>query len=214
MRTLKTLLIAALLTFSLQINAQNAPTSKHEIGLSFANLERDFETLNRPMSFKWVPELYYSRHFSKLEWISRIGYGSNAIDDNCKNCADQYYGTGRLKEFNFSSGFRYHFFQSKDFKLLPFLESGVYYQHTNYSGDFDGGFSGAGTTYDRAHWSAGWAGRFGLSYRPTEQFVISAFTTVRAGWGTTKDNLGGRKSTSEVMLFDNTLLQLGVGYRF
>jgi hypothetical protein len=205
-------LTTALLIYGSFSIAQTNAKPRQELGISFFAWEKNFVTLHNPLAFKLVPGVQYIRFSEKWHWASTLLYGNNLIEDNCTGCFDHFYGLGRLKEWNISSGFRRNFLEQQRFQVQPWVETAAYFEHFRYQGDFQGGFTGGGTRLNRAYWSIGLTGRFGLLYSPNGLLTISAYSTFKIGIGGLYETIFGDRYRSKTTGF--SLVKFAIGYRF
>jgi hypothetical protein len=204
MRYLKFLFFGFLFASNASLQAQQNLGFKHEIGVSPFSVEWNSETENSPIVAKGFYRVFYNRHFEKWTWMNSFGHGKNNINDKSEGCGDCFVGTGKMKEFVATTGLRYHFFRKSYYRIRPFLEPGLYFSNMHYSGEFDGGLWGQGTSLNFSNEVVGIYGQFGLSYSPTPRVSLQVSASYRGG----KDFFGKRQVGSHGL----TLLQLGVGF--
>lgn len=209
---MKYLFSIALLIGSTWVLGQDKLTQRNSLSLTLFKLENTSATLHNHLEPKFVTGLSYERLISKWSWISTIEYGENLINDNCKNCADHYYGTGQLKELNFFTGYNYTFNQYSDSKIKFFTGTDAYISLMNYSGSFGGGWSGGGTNLDRNYLFIGGLQRIGIHYYPIQRLQLSLILSYRLGFGWRQNLLEqGYSSAGEGSA---TIPQLKIGFTF
>ncbi|MCC6724483.1 MAG: hypothetical protein IT258_08230 [Saprospiraceae bacterium] len=200
----KTLLLIFFIVNSLHLLAQQNPVFKHEIGVAPFALERNKQTLNGPKAPKGFYRMFYNRHFHRWSWTNSIGYGKNNIKDKEQGCADCFYGTGRMKELVFTSGLRFRFSILGMTKIKGYLEWGTHFTLFNYSGDFEGGFTGQGTVIDLNSKTWGIYSEAGLTYSPMPRISFFASTRYKAY------NIFSRNMRDNPQVF--SFIQLGIGF--
>ena len=185
---------------------------RNEIGLMPFRLDVNAETLHNRVEPKFLNAFYFKRDFGSWSWISFIEYGENIIDDDCKNCADHYYGKGVMTEFGLGTGIRYTFLKNNTTKIKPFIEMAIYYKYIKYEGHFGGGFTGSGTYLNNNHHNFGLGAKFGLEYSVTDRFSISLSSLLSLGPGLHHDLV--QETKNNYLTGAYTPLQLSVGYKF
>lgn len=193
--------------------AKSDSTLRNELGFTILRLERNSETINHSSHFKALTGMYFIRSFGKgFGWEMKAEYGDNTVDDDCQGCADHFSGPGVMTEINVASGVRKTFFEGKWSRLKPFIQLNVNASRIRYSGNFSGGFTGAGLRLDHTSYYIGPELRFGLELYPNSRIPITLSHGYKLGWGTTRNN---RKETSQNMQrWSATRLELRVGYLF
>ncbi len=170
--------IAGILIFHV-CPAQDKPMNR--LSTSLFTYESIDETINDGIySTTYFSGLYYQRVISK-SWQGAIGINleNKLIDDNCKNCADNFYGMGNFKETELLLGIRNEIELKSCTKIKPLLGVDVSYASSTYSGDFSGGFGGQGYTFDNSYDKLGVAGDAGISFEPFHNLVLTALTSLK-----------------------------------
>lgn len=190
---------------------------RHQLGMTFFKLEQNEETLNNQFEPKFYTGLFYEFKPRKFSWYSSVEWGENEIIENCKNCADLPYGNMIMKELNVFSGIGYH-------QSVPLFKRGFdflfrvkgFASAINYSGRYEGGFSGGVYSRDRRYYILGLQLEAGVAYAFTDHFLFRLDCAFRAGksWQKDKYPLNQSVSSSKYLSGAYTLPSIGLGYRF
>ena len=206
------ILFVLILSLKITVFGQEVMQNNKEIGISFFTVENNGVTLNPGLEPKFVFGAYFNKYFSNWSWISHLEYGYNIIEDDCKNCMDNYFGEGELKEFAISTGLRYTFLKQRSFFVNPFIKSDLSYSNIIYKGDFDGRFSGDGIKIEDSYNTFGILARTGLVFNLFSRISFSLSSSVRFGAGTKKDNY--QNSVEKINLTALTVMHIRLGFQF
>jgi hypothetical protein len=206
-------LLSLMLLIPVLIFGQEDKLMSREIGISIFSAEMNGETLNHETEPKFIIGPYFNKYYNNISWITSVEAGINNINDDCRSCADSYYGLATLTEFSISSGVRYTFLRKNEIPFKPFAESDLYYTFSNYKGSFQGGLSGDGTIRDSNYNSVGIIGRAGFAIYLTKSFSISLSSSLKFGYVKSNNKLTGEKD-NYTGVTTITFLQLRVAYLF
>jgi hypothetical protein len=186
---------------------------QHQIGISPFVLEMNTETINQELEPKLLTSLYYLNQLNKRwSWNSQIEYGENSLNDNCRSCADHIYGKGQYSELSVFSGLKFTLNANKEWRLKYNLGLDIYASRLNYSGYFEGGWSGGFYFRNNTYWVVGGQLGLGLNYAISKRIIISSNTSLRIGYGFQKNLY-----TPETLYYSSgalTATKLSIGYLF
>lgn len=176
-------IILVLCFFSLQ--AQKAP--KNSISTSLIRLEKNRLSMQSTLKMKYLAGIEYQRLMNKWSFGIKYEYGFNALEVSGESCSDCYYGTGYLREKNIYLTSYYAVFDLFASRLKLNTGLGIYYSKMNYSGDFQGGFTGDGRRINANISTWGIAPNISAVYYPTTRLFIAVQANVRTGRSQAKD---------------------------
>ncbi|RYM30851.1 hypothetical protein ERX46_17365 [Brumimicrobium glaciale] len=206
----KAILLIALGFFSLKGNAQEQ--LRNSISVPLIRLEANSQTLNGDLNLKFMTGIEYQRFINKWSFGVKYEHGYNKIEENPTNCYDCFYGTGFMREDNVYLSANYSILDFFNSKLKLNTGLAVYYSNLNFSGDYQGGFSGTGKRENSTFNTFGLAPSISIIYYPTERLFISVNSNIRYGWSQEFDaNSNQDRKTKEYVL---TTPELKVGVRF
>jgi hypothetical protein len=155
---------------------------KNSITTSVMRLEKNSQTIYGEYQLKLLTSIEYQRHINRWGVSARYEHGFNKIDENPTKCFDCFYGTGLLRENNFFLSVKYELYQLFNSKLQFNTGIGIYYSNLNYSGFFQGGYSGSGMRKNSTYNTIGLSPNFLIKFHPKERFFIGVNTSFRYGW--------------------------------
>jgi len=186
---------------------------QHQIGISPFVLEMNTETINQELEPKFLTSAYYLNQLNKRwSWNSQIEYGENSLNDNCRGCADHIYGKGQYSELNVFTGMKFTLNANKEWRLKYNLGLDIYASRLNYSGYFEGGWSGGLYFRNNTYWVMGGQLLLGLNCAISKRVIISSNTSLRIGYGFQKNLY-----TPETLYYSSgafTATKLSIGYLF
>jgi len=156
--------------------------NKNVLSSTLFKLESNTQTLYNNLTPKFFTSLGYERIFSKWSWSASAQRAYTKINEDCEGCADHYYGTGYLREYNLFAGINYRIVGKTTSKFQLFTGTDLYYANINYSGDFSGGFSVTGVRKSDNYNSFGIRERLGVHFYPTSKLRITFTTSFRLGF--------------------------------
>jgi hypothetical protein len=186
--------------------------NKHVLSTTLFKLESNSHTLFNRLRPKMYSGLEYERIFNRWSWATSLEYAFNQINEGCNKCADHYYGTGYLREYNVFTGLNYRVVGGAMSAIQLFIGTDMYYAHLNYSGDFGGGFTGRGLRLRDSYDSFGIRQRVGIHVYPTTRIRVTITTSSRFGYS----SKNGTDANERVWASENvnSMLELKVGFLF
>jgi hypothetical protein len=180
------------------------------VSIDFSTYVLDDIYINKKFQSLHIYGLQYEKELEKLSIVSEANFSNNTIDDDCENCWDHFYGTGKLLSFQVGAGIKYKFL--KKYKINPYIESGLNYSFKNYSGTIQGGFSGIGKqAFDNNAYTIGIYGRFGFNYNFYKNLVFDISSSLIYGYRTVHYK---KNTAKDFQISTINLLELGIGYKF
>jgi hypothetical protein len=88
----------------------------------------------------------------------------------------------------------------------------LYYSNLNFSGDYQGGFSGRGTRENSTYNTFGVAPSLSILYYPIERLFISLNSNLRYGWSTKFDANSNRYRKVNEFVITAPELKIGVNF--
>jgi hypothetical protein len=181
MKFLKLTLLIGILSFASKAKSQSE--LNNALSTSLFRVESNSQTMNHNYANKFVTGVEYQRFFGDWALGVALEHGYNKVDDRCFNCYDAYNGTGYLKESSVFLRANYAFVRLFKSKVVFNAGAGIYYSNINYSGLFDGGFSGERKDIRNQYDLFGISPELSIQYFPTERFFISLNSNIKVGYG-------------------------------
>jgi len=88
----------------------------------------------------------------------------------------------------------------------------LYYSNLNYSGQFEGGFSGIGTRVDKTYNTLGLAPTLSVNYYPIERLFISLSTNTRFGISNEYNASNNQNHKTNEFVINAPELRIGVKF--
>jgi len=206
------IIIICLITISItaQINSDN----KNQLSILLYRNETVIEPINGNKDIdKFFNGIYYQRSFNNgLGGIAGLEYNQSGVYDNCIYCADNFYGTGNLKELSFLLGSKYLIMHGNTFFIHPYVQLDLFYSSSTYSGNFEGGFANQGYSFEDKYTKYGIIGRAGLELSPIRNLFLNISCNYRTG------HFSGKRLREDISFsgtYSNWIpveLKLGVGF--
>ena len=195
---------------SLQGMAQDV--FNNSLSTSLIRLEANSQTMYGDYKLKFVSGIEYRRIVNKWEFGVKYEHGFNKIDEFPTDCHDCFYGTGYLREDNVYLTANYSVLNLFNSKLKLNTGIGLYYSNLNYSGDFQGGFSGGGTRKNSTYNTIGLAPSLSVDYYPTPRLFISLNSNFRYGLSQRFDHTLNQKGKLNEFVITAPELRIGVNF--
>lgn len=195
--------------------AQGQDSAGYQIGILPLSWESTDKTAN--LRSLWIPSFtfYLTEDHNSTKWVNYVeaGYAYLKVNDDC-DCADHFYGIGEFQELKVILAKRYIFGLRKGWRWSPFVQAGIYTSYSTYSGDFSGGISGKGTSFNVRNISAGIHAKTGLQYHLSDFWLLSLQASIHYGYY--NDHAQNSPGAFAIGLIDigASFLQFGIGYRF
>jgi hypothetical protein len=175
-------------------------------------MEKNSQTMYEDYKLKFMTGVEYQRFLNKWSFGIKYEHGFNKIEEYPINCYDCFYGTGYMREDNIYLKGSYSIFNLLDSRLMINTGLAIYYSNLNFSGDYEGGFSGTGTRVNSIYNTFGIAPNISIIYYPIERLFISINSNVRYGWSQRFDtNVKQYDKTNEYVI---TAPELRIGVNF
>jgi hypothetical protein len=166
----------------------------HSIDVGVFRYGRITESLNKVRFPQFFSGVYYNRFVNPYLNLSagiEIGFGS--IKDECTTCKDVFNGEGKLQEAMLAVEIKYYFFKNcYDVPFNFFVQEGIYYARSTYSGNFKH-TKGADLELDNSYNKYGFFFRAGIDFFPLKRITIIPIATYKHGWIRTNKRLQGEK---------------------
>lgn len=166
------------------VKGQNNIEPKNRLSTSIYERETKIEPLNGEVQTnRFINGLYYQRNLSNnIHPSIGIEYGEVSINDNCIDCANNYYGKGILKEISFILGLNYNFLNSPIYFIVPFIQMDLFYSNSKFSGNYEGGFGSPGLKFEDIYDKYGVTAKIGFEVEVFKNLIMSLYTGYRSGF--------------------------------
>jgi hypothetical protein len=207
---MKRIILFIISIYCLEASAQEI--EKNSLSTSLIRLETNSQTIDGDYNLKFMTGIEYQRFGNKWSFGIKYEHGFNKIEEYPTNCADCFYGTGYMREDNIYLTTNYSILNLFNSRLKLNTGASLYYSNLNFSGDYQGGFSGGGTKKNSTYNTLGVAPSLSILYYPIERLFISVNSNLRYGWSKEFDaNSNQDKKVNEFVI---TAPELKIGVNF